>query len=369
MPEEAMPHLPLPDEVVPHVPAPDEAVLNAFDLDHDSARPAASGLINRTWHVRSRDGEPLVLQRVNAIFPPEINTDIDVVTRHLAAKGMVTPRLVAGRSGALWVERESAVWRVLTHVEGVTRDAIETPRQASEAGRILASFHRAVADLDHAFANARLGVHDTAAHVRALEQALDEHTTHASYAAVRALAEEVLALAGALPPLARTPDRVVHGDPKVSNIVFEQGTDRARCLIDLDTLARMPVTLELGDAFRSWCNPGVEDAADAAFSLPLFEAAMGGYAQGAGETLSEAERTAIPDAVLTITVELAVRFCTDALRERYFAWDATRYPSASAHNQARTGGQLALARSIRTQRRSIEAAVEIAFERGSGSPV
>ena len=41
-------------------------------------------------------------------------------------------------------------------------------------------------------------------------------------------------------------------------------------------------------------------------------------------------------ATLTITVELAARFCADALRERYFRWDERRYASASAHNQART---------------------------------
>ena len=46
--------------------------------------------------------------------------------------------------------------------------------------------------------------------------------------------------------------------------MFAHDADRALCLIDLDTLAHMPVALELGDALRSWCNPATEDAGERA---------------------------------------------------------------------------------------------------------
>jgi hypothetical protein len=45
-------------------------------------------------------------------------------------------------------------------------------------------------------------------------------------------------------------------------------------------------------------------------------------------------------------VELAARFCTDSLRERYFGWDEQRHASASAHNQARTRNQLQVADNV-----------------------
>ena len=125
--------------------------------------------------------------------------------------------------------------------------------------------------------------------------------------------------------------------------MFARDGDRALCLIDLDTLARMPIALELGDALRSWCNPRTEDATDAHFQRPLFEAAVEGYAAEARGFLTPVEWQSIPAGTLTVCVELAARFCTDALRERYFRWDASRYPSASAHNQARTRGQLQVA--------------------------
>jgi Ser/Thr protein kinase RdoA (MazF antagonist) len=327
---------------------PDPAVLDAFSLASAPLERATSGLINPTWFVRARDGSELVLQRLNPIFPAEVNLDIEAVTRHLFAKGIATPTLVTSRFGKFWLEHDGAVWRALTRIDGFTRDAVESPAQAREAGRVLAEFHRALRDLEHDF-RSRLGVHDTARHLETLRDALDEHRGHRDFAAVRPLAEQVLGLAAELPALPPMPDRIVHGDPKISNVMFAARSDRALCLIDLDTLARMPVALELGDALRSWCNPATEDAPDARFVRPFYAAAIEGYASAARGLLGPQEWSAIADGTLTITVELAARFCADALRERYFRWDESRYASSSAHNQARTRAQLKIASTLRAE--------------------
>jgi Ser/Thr protein kinase RdoA (MazF antagonist) len=345
------------------VVVPERAVLDAFELAPEPLVRATSGLINPTWYVRSTRGRALVLQRLNPIFPAAINADIAVVTRHIAAHGLLTPQIVASRSGALWFEHAGAVWRVLTLIDGVSRDALESTEQAREAGRVLAEFHRAVSDLEHTFRNARLGVHDTTRHLETLRAALRDLHDHREMASIGPLAERVLALADRLPALPASADRIVHGDPKISNIMFARDADRALCLIDLDTLARMPIALELGDALRSWCNPATEDAASARFVRPLFSAAVEGYAAAADGFLTPAEWSAIPAATLTITVELAARFCADALHERYFGWDARRYPSASAHNQARTRGQLQVAEIVAAELDALQEITARAFRR------
>jgi Ser/Thr protein kinase RdoA (MazF antagonist) len=339
---------------------PPAAVLAAFDLEPRSLARATSGLMNPTWYATARRGAAVVLQRVNPIFAAEVNIDIAAVTEHLARKGLITPRLVPARDGALWVEH-AGVWRVLTRIDGVCRDALETPAQARAAGRIVAEFHRAVSDLEHRFRNRRLGVHDTAAHLRTLREALVEHRGHRHFDAVAPLAERVLEIAAALPALPASRDRIVHGDPKISNLLFAHDADRVLCLIDLDTLAHMPVALELGDALRSWCNPATEDAASARFVREFFDAAIVGYAEAAGGFLTPSEWSAIPRGTLTITVELAARFCADALRESYFGWNRGRYESASAHNQARVRGQLLLADGIRAQLSALEDLTARAF--------
>ena len=76
-------------------------MLAAFDLEPASLVRATSGLMNPTWYASSPRGAAVVLQRVNPIFSAEVNIDIAAVTAHLAAKGLLTPRLVPTRDGAL----------------------------------------------------------------------------------------------------------------------------------------------------------------------------------------------------------------------------------------------------------------------------
>ena len=337
------------------------AVLAAYDIRPGSGRPIGSGLINLTLRVETRTGRPLVLQRLNPVFPPAINADLDAVSEHLGARGLRSPRVLATADGALWVTVGDATWRALTYIDGVSHEALQAPDQARAAGALLARFHGALLDFDGTFQNPRLGVHDTPRHLARLREALARHREHRELARVEPLAEVIFALAARLPDLARCPDRVVHGDPKISNILFDARTGEALCLVDLDTLARMPLPLELGDAFRSWCNPKGEDSRLTGFSLALFEAAIGGYAAHARDWITRPEWQAIVPAIRTIYVELAARFCADALNEAYFGWDPQRFASRSEHNQVRAASQVSAVQSLEQHLAAAERIVAAAF--------
>jgi Ser/Thr protein kinase RdoA (MazF antagonist) len=350
-------------------PVPPPAVLDRYALDAQTVRPLTGGHINRSFAVRGRNGGDYVLQRVNPIFPPEIHDDIDAVTRHLLAKGMTTPVLVASVDGQRFVEIDSEIWRLLTRIPGETCATLTTAAEACEAGRVLGQFHRAVADFDRPLRNRRPPVHELARHLGNLDRALGEKIHHPAHRAITAIAGRILAMARDIEPLIGLPLRLVHGDPKISNVIFRdspaatpdasnqksrdqksrKSNDRHRigiCLVDLDTLTRMPVAFELGDALRSWCNTAAEDSPAAQFSIERCAAALAGYRQGAGDLLTPAEWHAVPAATLMIATELAARFAADALNESYFGWDPERFPSASAHQQARAEAQLRLAASI-----------------------
>lgn len=330
-----------------------EAVLAAYDLANATVTRITSGWINRTFLVE-RGAERYVLQRLHPVFSGEVNRDIDAIARHLAARDVAAPRIVPTATGALWVEVDRP-WRMLTFLAGESVSALGTPALARSAGAFVGRFHDALVGFPHTFAFTRPGVHDTAAHRAKLRDARSLEIPER--ARVDALAEALLAYP--LPTVPALPTRIVHGDLKATNLLFEGET--AVGIVDLDTLGHGTLALEMGDALRSWCNPTDESDTAATFDAATFEAALEGYAESSRGFLTPAEARSFVGGAETIAVELACRFCADAYEDRYFGFDAARYPTRRAHNMARTLAQLSLARSIRDQRDALGAIVERIF--------
>lgn len=339
---------------------PPKSVLSRWGFEGARATRVPIGLINRTFRVE-HEGAFYALQRLHPIFRAEVNEDIDAITAHLERKGIVTPRLVRTRDGAASAtDEEGAVWRVTTWVPGDVVETLRDPASARSAGELVARFHGALVHLEHTFAFTRPGAHDTPRHLRKLGEVLASHRGHASFADVEPLGRRILAHAETLPAIGTLPRRIVHGDLKISNVVFD-GDQRAIALIDLDTIQHGTIAVELGDALRSWCNPAGESSLDAALDVASFEAAVRGYAAGAAGFLEPEEIASIVPGLETIALELAARFCSDALEETYFGWDASRFASRSEHNLVRATSQLAVAEAVRGQRGRLSAMVTAAF--------
>ncbi|MEO7331880.1 MAG: phosphotransferase, partial [Minicystis sp.] len=305
---------------------------------------------------------PVILQRLHPVFTGIVNEDIEVVSAHLARKGLSTPRPIRTDDGALWVEGEDGrPWRALTFVAGETFERIPSASIAVEAGRLTARFHVAVADLDHDYRHTRAGVHDTAKHLAVLREAVAIHRDHRLFSEVSPLATTLLAAAERLPDLNHLPTRHVHGDLKIGNLLFREG--HAECLVDLDTLGRMIWPFEMGDALRSWCNSSGEDDPSPRIDASLFAASLAGYGgiSRRSTLLTVPELTSIVDGLATICLELSARFLADALRESYFGFDASRFPARGEHNLVRARGQLALYQSVEAQRAPLESVARAAL--------
>jgi Ser/Thr protein kinase RdoA (MazF antagonist) len=142
------------------------------------------------------------------------------------------------------------------------------------------------------------------------------------------------------------PQYIVHNDPKMSNIIFD--SNGSGTLIDLDTCARGSRPIDMGDALRSWCKVEVDGGTQ--FSYEYARCALEGYFKEAYAILTPREVQAIPAAVTTVSLELAMRYAIDSVEGRTFAWDASQYASAREHNHIRTRESLVYARSIDQQR-------------------
>ncbi len=326
-------------------PAPPASILAAWKLADRSCETVSGGHINLTFRVRDISGD-LCLQRLNPIFDPKLHEDLKAITEHLHRKGLATPRLQPSTGGRLWEQDEQGgIWRVMNWMEGEILLAADGPGRCREAGRLLGTFHAALWDLDHPFRARRLGVHDTAAHLTKLEQALRQEQVAPD---IQTLGQNILETACDLQLPNQLPERIVHGDPKISNLLFWPD-GRAHCWVDLDTLAPMPLAIELGDALRSWCSPAGEES-KAYFDASFFKAAMEGWLDSMGSLPTTEEKEAILPWCAGVAVELSARFCADAYHESYFGWDPTRYASAAEHNLLRARSQLTLAHSILAQK-------------------
>lgn len=337
------------------------------------------GLINETFLVGSSLIPRLsaVLQRVSPLFSRAVHEDIEAITGHLALRGLPTPRLVRSAADTLSVELPAGqgVWRVLTFIPGVSHSRLVLPL-AAEAGSLVGRFHAALVDLQHTFRSVRKGAHDLAGHVARLEQALRSAQTPGFVGPESPIPAGFVPLAHALlgqadglrlatTDVGRLPLRICHGDLKINNLRFDEA-GRGLCLLDLDTLAELPLAFELGDALRSWCNPAGEDIPAATFSLDLLAAALRGYGAQIGGMLHPMEQETLIAGIERITFQLAVRFAADVVAQSYFRYNASRFASRAEHNLLRAQGQWTLFQSLVAQRGEAEAAVRQAWSRLPG---
>ena len=308
------------------------------------------GLINETWCV----GDPpvSVVQRVGPMYTAELHGDIEAITEHVASKGVLTPRLLrTGEGGLCHVADDGGVWRAMNWIPGKSPHRMEGPAMAAEAGHLVARWHAALDDLEHTFAFVRPEAHDTPLQLQFMEGALQAWPEHRLRGPVSSLAEEVLSRWEDWEGTLEAPRRISHGDLKISNLRFSEAGE-ALCLLDLDTLGMLSLDVELGDAWRSWCNVSDENSEEACFDLSLFGASAQAYL--AQRPLERELLERLPAGVERICLELAARFAADALNERYFGWNPEVAPTWGDHNLLRARGQLALGRHVRSQRLEME---------------
>jgi Ser/Thr protein kinase RdoA (MazF antagonist) len=352
----------------------------AYGLAEDEAALGIAHIpsnINLTYVVSrgGATGQPkLVLQRMHPVFGADVHVDIAAVTQHLRARNIETPELVPTQQGELWTLEQRPggeaprVWRALSFIDGVTFHQSLAPGSLRSAAQLLGSFHGALVDLEHEFVHER-PLHDTRLHLSNLEAALAAGAAQGD-AEVQSLGVQILGHAEQLRlDFSGLPRRVIHGDPKLSNIMFHRALPpRARCMLDLDTLGRGYLAYELGDALRSWCNPAGEDTRAAGVEIDAFRAVIEGYSRACPADNHPEEILSAIDGLETVSLELASRFATDVVWDRYFGWDATRFGSRREHNLLRAQGQLALSRNVREQRGELIRLAKLALTSHAASP-
>lgn len=332
-------------------------VIEMFPIGYaQEIRPISIGLIHATFFVRTDQGKYIIQRLHPTLATEEIAQDFLHVTRFLHDSDFLAPQCIVARDNrALAEDKEGRKWRTQTYLSGKTYAHVTRPTLAREAGNIFASFHRVMDGFKMVFLSKRIS-HDTVVIRDALQKTFSEFRSMSEMDEVK---EDVAFVLQELPQSFLPNDlpmRAIHGDPKISNILFD-AKGRAKALVDFDTCQRRPLLVELGDAFRSWCG-GKEDSPKNKFRLDVFVAGWQGYKERTGSWMTWKEVSMVPQAIGLITLELAARFLTDYFVDMYFGWDPARYSSRRAHNLARARGQIALYKDIVKNRSAVERILE-----------
>ncbi|MEW6517786.1 MAG: aminoglycoside phosphotransferase family protein [Thermodesulfobacteriota bacterium] len=335
-------------------------------------REYGTGRVNDTFlvTVAGEGACRFILQRLSsAVFAhPEwimenLRTVCDHVMHKLAAEGNPggwrLPFIQQSLVGEdFYRDSDGSCWRVLYFIDGCrSAVTVESPRQAREVGLALGRFHRLISDLDPARLHDTLpGFHITplylahydrvAAAAAGEEHAADSRFCHDFIARRRQMVHvlEDARKEGRLLP------RPIHGDPKLSNILFAVQTGRAVSLIDLDTVKPGLIQYDVGDCLRSCCNAkGEEGPLPVRFDPELCRAILQGYAEEAGGFLTPRDYDYFYAGARLIAFELGLRFFTDYLQGNIY------FKTASPEqNLARALVQFSLTESIEKQQREIE---------------
>jgi Ser/Thr protein kinase RdoA (MazF antagonist) len=350
-------------------------------------RPYGSGNVNDTFLVTVGQGRPpvpretapetrFILQRLNTqvfLHPELVMGNLGTVTGHVRqrleseplthGRRFELPRVLRTPEGRDHVyEVAGAFWRALTFIDRAeTFDIVQDENHGREVGYALGLFHHLVADLPtHQLADTLLGFHVTPSYLRRYDEVLATLTALPSPEVAHCLrfVEERRSKAFVLEEAkkqGKLRERVIHGDPKVNNVMLDILSGEAVALVDLDTVKPGLVHYDIGDCLRSCCNPlGEETEAveEVRFEPDLAYAILAGYLPWARNFLRASDYAYLYDSIRVLAFELGLRFFMD-----YLAGNVYFKAHHQEHNLARALVQFKLTASLEAQADSIQAII------------
>lgn len=354
------------------------AVCDKFDFAGvvTEVKTCGNGHINNTYIITVEGGKRYILQILNtAIFkdPVGVMDNIIAVTDHIRT-GLVkngenaergTMRVIMTRNAQNgYTDDDGRFWRAYDFVEGtICRLTLDSSDTFTRVGHAFGDFQRRLSDFDAS---------------RLMESIPNFHNTKQRYADFIAAVERnavgraasvkdeikfitdradkcaliVDALADGSLPL-----RVTHNDTKLSNILLDEVTEEAVCIIDLDTVMPGSSLYDFGDSVRTGAASAAEDEPDldkVHFLPEMYKAYAKGFIKGTAGALTEKELKMLSDGAYVITLEQAIRFLSDYLDgDTYYHID---YPE---HNLVRARTQLKLVTEMEAQMEDLRAFVEM----------
>lgn len=316
-----------------------------------------SGLINRTFLVfDALKNDKYVLQEINTqVFtrPEIIANNVEKVRAYLAENhpSYLFPAPIKTKEGDLMLFTEDGAWRLQPYIENSTAlETVPDPKIAFEAAAQFGKLSRLLKNFPiQQLAYPIEQFHDLKLRILQYKLALENAGAERKIDAgeqIR-LADYYQSLSAFYESYKKRndfPDRVIHHDTKISNVLLDRDDYRGICVIDLDTLMPGKYISDLGDMMRTYLSPFSENETDLTkinVRPEYFEAIIKGYLSEMQEAMTDTEKELLLFSGKYIIYMQALRFLTDYLNgDKYYK---TAYPQ---HNLDRAKNQFALLKDL-----------------------
>lgn len=301
--------------------------------------PYGNGHINDTFLLKYKlcDGsiKRVILQRMNhEIFkhPVELMENVLGVTSFLKEKIIAnggdpereTLNVITTDEGLPYYKDETGnYWRAYRFIENATSyDTVEKPEDFYASAVAFGHFQMLLADYPaHTLHETIKGFHDTKARFARFEQVVAEDIMGRAKDVQEEIQfvldrRDVAEVLGDMQASGELPLRVTHNDTKLNNIMLDNKTGEAICVIDLDTVMPGLAVNDFGDSIRFGASTGAEDERDLSkiqCDMELYELYTKGFIEGCGGRLTEKELRMLPMGAKVMTFECGMRFLTDYL--------------------------------------------------------
>lgn len=319
------------------------------------------GHINSTYLIIMPEAQ-YILQQINTdvfISPYGMMHNIREITEHIRKKviyeGKDPNRSVLNIVKTIYNQvlciRDNKYWRCMQYIgDSTAYDHVTSPEMFYEIGKaigdfqhLLIGFHTRV--LDETIAH----FHDTPFRYKKFLDCIkvdrvgrvNEVKTEINFIKKRSAAYSTIVQ---WIENKEIPRRVTHNDTKPSNVLIDDKTGKALCLIDLDTVMKGSLLYDYGDALRIGASTAAEDETDlskVSINLDLFEKFTRGFLESLKGIITEKEVSGLYDGFFIITCEIAMRFLHDYIDgDNYFK---VSYPT---HNLVRAQNQIKIVKEI-----------------------
>ncbi|HHU55383.1 MAG TPA: aminoglycoside phosphotransferase family protein, partial [Acholeplasmataceae bacterium] len=287
------------------------------------------GHINKTYLVTTTAKEKFILQQINTdVFkkPHDVMENIEAVTCHIRNKykeanldaSRAALEIIYTRQDKSYFKYQNLYWRCYRFIDGAkTYETITDPEQFYQVGLAVGNFQKLLSD----FPIKKLKItipdfHDTPKRFQKFLEIAHKDTYRRGmdvFNEIKFVFDRQNDMGAIVEGLENNtiPERVTHNDTKLNNIMLDEKTMEAICVIDLDTVMPGSVLYDFGDAIRVGASTAAEDEEDLSkveLDLNLFEKFSRGFLEILKDELTFTELKYLVLSTKIITLECGMRF-------------------------------------------------------------